>query len=127
MGLALLDERDVILGDARDLDPLEAVSLAASQVTHVRRVDEIVDRLPSSRPVYVHFDVDILDRSEAPATMFPVAGGPSVSALVDFAAHLHRTHDVVAVSMTPWELDRDEDGRTERACLTVLGALTGHR
>jgi arginase len=124
-GLALLDERDVILSDARDLDPLEAESLGASQVTIVRRVDEIEARLPASRPVYVHFDVDILDLTDAPAMMFPVPGGPAVSALVDFAARLHRTHDVVAVSMTTWELDRDEDGRTERACLTALRALIG--
>jgi arginase len=127
VGLALLDERDVILGDARDLDPGEAASLRASEVTIVRDVATLSAYVPPGRPVYVHFDVDILDQAEAPATMFPVAGGPSVAALVAMAADLHRTHDIVAVSMTTWELDRDEDGRTERACLTVLDALSGHR
>ena len=80
VGLPLLAERDVILCDARDLDPGEAVSLAASEVTIVRDVAALPARVPAGRPVYVHFDVDILDVAEAPAMMFPVAGGPSVAA-----------------------------------------------
>jgi arginase len=127
VGLSPLVERDVVLCDARDLDPGEAASLRASDVTVVRDVAALPAHVPAGRPVYVHFDVDILDLVEAPAMMFPVAGGPSVQALVAMAADLHRTHDIVAVSMTVWDLDRDVDARTERACLTVLDALAGHR
>jgi arginase len=125
VGLAALAERDVTLSDARDLDPDEAISLRASRVAVVRRVEDIAAHLPPTRPVYVHFDTDIIATSEAPAMMYPVPGGPSVAALRHVAEALHRAHNVVAVSMTAWSIDRDEDGRTERACLDVLWALAG--
>lgn len=125
VGLAPVAERDVILSDARDLDPAEAVSLAVSAVAHVRSISEIPTRVPSTRPVYVHFDTDIIDAREAPAMMYPVAGGPSVIELQEMAKALHRTHTVVAVSVTAWDLGSDADGRTERACLSVLDALVG--
>jgi arginase len=125
VGLALVDESDVILSDGRDLDPEEAVSLANSQVVHVRAVAEIPTRVPSSRPVYVHFDTDIIDAQEAPAMMYPVGGGPSVIELRQMAEALHRAHTVVAVSVTAWDLGRDTNRRTERACLNVLDALVG--
>jgi arginase len=123
VGLPAIAEDDVILSDGRDLDPGEAVTLAASRVAHVRAVGEVPSHVPRSRPVYVHFDTDIIDAREAPAMMYPVAGGPSVSNLRRMAEALHRTHTVVAVSMTVWELGRDADGQTERSCLSVLDAL----
>lgn len=125
VGLSPISERDVILSDGRDLDPGEAANLANSQIAHVRAVPEIPNRVPSSRPVYVHFDTDIIDVREAPAMIYPVAGGPSVSDLRWMAQTLHRTHTVVAVSMTAWDLARDADGQTERACLSILHALVG--
>ena len=125
VGLLPVAERDVILSDGRDLDPGEAVSLADSQVAHVQAVAEIPTRVPFSRPVYVHFDTDIIDAREAPAMMYPVRGGPSVIELQRMVKALHRTHTVVAVSMTAWDLERDPDGQTERACLSVLEALIG--
>jgi arginase len=123
VGLSPLDERDVILCDARDLDPDEAIAIKASRVVVVRHVDQVAERVPESRPVYVHFDTDVLDTREAPAMLFAVPGGPSTTTLRQMAEALHRAHHVVAVSMTAWALDRDADGRTERACLDVLDAL----
>jgi arginase len=123
VGLEAIAERDVILSDGRDLDPGEAASLAGSQVAHVRRVAEIPGHVPPSRPVYVHFDTDVIDLREAPAMMYPAAGGPSVADLRRMAQALHRTHAVVAVSMTAWDLGRDGDDQTERSCLSVLDAL----
>ena len=117
-----LREADVVLSDARDLDPEEGVNLRASRVAIVG-VEEIPGRIPAGRPVYVHFDTDILDPGEAPAMMYSVPGGSTVAALTQMAEALHRSHQVVAVSMTTWALDRDVDGRSERACLAVLDAL----
>jgi arginase len=125
VGLSPISERDIILSDARDLDPGEADNLADSQVAHVRAVADVPNRVPSSRPLYVHFDTDIIDVREAPAMRYPVAGGPSVSDLRRMAQALHRTHTVAAVSMTVWDVGRDVDGQTERSCLSVLDALIG--
>jgi arginase len=125
LDLPVFAERDIILSDARDLDPGEADSLAASQVAHVRTVADIPNRVPPSRPIYVHFDTDVIDAREAPAVMYPVAGGPSASDLRAMAHALHRTHTIVAVSMTAWDPARDTDGQTARACQSVLDALVG--
>jgi hypothetical protein len=57
--------------------------------------------------------------------MYPAAGGPSVADLRQMAQALHRTHAVVAVSMTVWDIGRDADEQTERSCLSVLDALVG--
>ena len=57
--------------------------------------------------------------------MYPAAGGPSVADLRRMAQALHRTHAVVTVSMTVWDLERDADEQTERSCLSVLDALVG--
>jgi arginase len=123
VGLEAIAERDVILSDARNLDRGEAASLSGSQVAHVRTVADIPSLMPPSRPVYVHFDTDIIDVREAPAMMYPADGGPSVADLRRLAQALHRTHAVVAVSMTVWDLGRDADRQTERSCLRVLDAL----
>jgi arginase family enzyme len=82
----------------------------------------LMDRLATPAWI-VHFDADIIDKQEAPAMMYPVAGGPSVADLRRMAEALHHTHTVVAVSMTVWDLARDADGQTERACLAALDAL----
>lgn len=123
LALQPMAEADVVLSDARDLDPGERVSLERSAVTHVTRVEDVLARLPEGRPIYVHLDVDVIDARETPAMSYPVNGGPSLAAMMTTAARIRETGNLVAVSMTTWALDRDEDRRTERACLAVLDAL----
>lgn len=123
LGLQPMAERDIALCDARDLDPGERVSLHGSMVTHVTRVEDLPAHLPADRPLYLHFDVDIIDAGEAPATLYPVKGGPTVAALIEVAQQIRETNRLAAVSMTAWALDRDDDRTTERACISVLEAL----
>ncbi len=123
LGLQPMAEHDVILCDARDLDPGERVSLESSSVTHVARAEDLSAHIPGDRPLYVHFDVDIIDADEAPAMLYPVTGGPTVAAMTELARRLRETNRVAAVSVTVWSLDRDHDRRTEQACMSVLDAL----
>jgi arginase len=125
LGLKPLAESDVVLSDARDLDPGEAALLRDSRIAIVRDVRDLPARAPVGRPVYVHFDVDIIDAAEVPAVTHPVSGGPSVAAVCEMADALRRRHDIVAVSMTTWMPGADADGRTERASRAVLEALMG--
>lgn len=120
-----IPETDVVLTDARDLDPEERLGLERSAVTHVRHVDELLASVPADRPLYVHFDCDIIDPNDAPAMLYPVSGGPSLDAMLAVATRLRDTGRIVAVSMTAWALDRDSDRRTEGACLQTLHALVG--
>lgn len=123
LALSPMSETDVVLSDARDLDPDERVSLEGSAVAHVGRIEDLLARIPDTRPIYVHFDVDIVDAGEAPAMLYPVSGGPTVATMTDVARRIRATDRLAAVSVTVWALDRDHDRRTERACLSVLDAL----
>lgn len=123
-GVTPLPDTDVILADARDLDLPERALLDASTVTRTSEIERLAE-LTAGRPIYVHFDVDIIDAAEAPAVLYPVANGPSIDRLEAAARELHATGRVAAVSMTPWALDRDRDGHTAAACWRILNALVG--
>lgn len=126
LDLAPLAETRCILSDARDLDPGERASLQASAVTHVG-IEQLLERLPADKPLYVHFDVDVIDAADAPASFFPVSGGPSADTMRSLARQLRETGRLVAVSVTPWRLDHPETPRTEQVCLEILDALTNDR
>lgn len=119
-----LADTDIILADARDLDPAERDLLRQSRVTHTGDFDSLVDRV-AGRPFHVHFDADVIDAADAPAVTYPVPGGPSVETLRRVATRLRETGRLVSASMTPWALDRDTDGRTAEACWSVFSALVG--
>ncbi|HEV8578485.1 MAG TPA: arginase family protein [Thermoanaerobaculia bacterium] len=123
-GLVTHPEAGVFLADARDLDPGEADALRNSAVHHVPRLADLPQRLPAS-PLYVHLDVDVLSPSDAPATLYPTAGGPSLAEACAVMESLAATGQVAAVSMTVWDFGQDGDGRTERACTQLLQALVG--
>lgn len=118
-------DSDVVLFDARDLDPAEGDLLRTSGVRHVVSLDAVLSAVPSNRPVHIHLDCDVLDPGSAPAMRYPVPGGPAVSDLVSLGRTLHRSGMICAVSVTVWDVDADTDGRTGRACRTVLGAFLG--
>jgi len=115
-------EREVILADARDLDPAERELLQQSEVLHVTEVASIPQLISSDQPLYIHLDVDVLDSSEAPAMRYPVKGGPTLNALREMVKRLAGTGRVVAVSMTLWDFEQDADRRTERASMALLKA-----
>jgi arginase len=125
VGLRAVADADVFLCDARDLDPRERELLDSSGVHHLHDPAELPGALPPDRPIYVHLDVDILDPADAPAMTYPVPGGPSLQSLISLGEALRASRRLAAVSVTTWDLATDRDGRTERACLSVLHALTG--
>lgn len=126
LALSPVTDTDVFLCDARDLDPGERAALEASRVTRISHVDDLVARLPLERPLYVHLDMDVIDAAEAPAMLYPVAGGPGVGALTRAAAALRATGRIAAVSVTTWDLESDGDGATGRACGGIFDTLVGN-
>jgi arginase len=77
LGLRPVPEEDVVLVDARDLDPPEAEYLARSAIRRVQ-VAELGAVIPPG-PVYLHVDVDVTNPDDLPGLLFPAAGGPGLA------------------------------------------------
>lgn len=125
VGLAPLPESRVILTDGRDLDPLEAVALAQSEVTLLAEPADLLEGdLPDSL-LYVHFDVDVVALEESPAQNYPAAGGPTAAVLDMVFRRLALTGLVAAISVSTWNPDLDSDGRSEKVSMALLRTLMG--
>jgi arginase len=82
--LSPLREADVILTDARDLDPGERIALHDSAVRHL---PDLLDAPLPDKPLYVHLDVDVVNPVDMPAMSYTAPGGPSLD---ETAAALRR-------------------------------------
>ena len=123
LGLRPLPESSVWLSDARDLDPGEKLLLADSDVTLLPDAALLLEnRLPPG-PIYVHFDTDIINLADAPAMNYPAAGGPSLQTLRQVFQRLADSGQVTAVSVSTWNPELDENGRSQQTVMALLDIL----
>ncbi|MYM76247.1 arginase, partial [Duganella sp. FT134W] len=114
-------ERQVLLSDARDLDPGEDAALQQSAIARCR-LDQVLSRLSPDETLYVHFDTDVLDEQERlPALKYHVPGGPRLEQLAALFRAL-AGHRLLAVSVSAWHAEHD-DGSAAGACLDLLQLL----
>ena len=123
VGLQPIAESDIALSDARDLDPEERRSLETSKVQHLPEVSMLLEQPLPDGPIYVHFDVDIVNPMDAPAMNYLAAGGPSVAELRRVFTHLAASGRIAAVSLSSWNPELDVDGRSRQAALSLLESL----
>ena len=123
VGLAPFPEAQIILTDARDLDPGERANLDDSAVVHLPQVEQLLDYPLPDGPLYVHFDVDVLDSRVLPAVSYPAPGGPDAAMMRRVFRHLAGTGRVTAVSVSAWNPDLDEDGRCRDMVMELLAEL----
>jgi arginase len=121
--LRSVPEEHVILTDARDLDPGEVILVRSSKVQHLTDVTDLLTYPLPDRPLYVHFDVDVLDPEEAPAMNYLAAGGPSGAQLGEIFDHLAQARTIVAISMSSWNPEMDKDGSTMKICMDLFKRL----
>jgi len=121
IGLRPISEEQVLLVDARDLDPLEEEALKGSRVTHIP-LSEISD-IQFNGPVLLHLDVDVIDAEECGAFRYPVARGPSSYEVAAALADMERRSEIAAVSVSGWTGSLDRDGSTARAVAHILESL----
>ena len=123
VGTKPLPEEMVILSDGRDLDPGEREALAGSNIVHLVKATDLLDHELPSGPIWVHFDTDVIDAGEAPAMNYPVDGGPSEVELHRIFSSLAATGQISAVSMSTWNPDLDQDGRSRDVSIALLSEL----
>jgi arginase len=125
VGLESLPETQIILSDARDLDPGERESLEGSAVRHLSEAEALLHMALPDGPLYLHFDVDIIDPVEAPAVSYLATGGPSTGLLGEIFRRLAQSGRLAAVSVSAWNPELDRDERTADVVMDLVGELVG--
>jgi arginase len=126
LGLEKVDTSRVLLADARDLDPEEALALKASGIRTCSDAElaEIAAWVPRKAPVYVHLDVDVVTPSEMPALRFPAAGGPSIERVERCLATLAATRSIVCATVAcTWDPAKPDAEKTAAATRRLAAAL----
>jgi len=128
LGLRPLADTDVVLADARDLDPAERDALTVSQVRRVpadpAAITAALDGL-GRMPVYLHLDVDVIDGEQLPGLRFPSGPGPSLTQIEECLTAVRATADVRAACIAcAWLPDRISDPTT-RETITRLARAFG--
>ena len=96
-----LPAQDVILADGRDLDPGERDLVEQSGIGHVPVWEDVQAAVgEDERPLWVHFDVDVLRLEDVPAVSYPATGGPSHAQLRQLFAHLRGQERLATVSLS---------------------------
>ncbi len=124
IGVQAYPQRQIVLADARDLDPGEREALLNSQILRCP-LDEVLGHLRPQERIYLHWDTDVIDDpGRMPALKYHVQRGPSAADMAAFFQDL-RPYNVVAVSVSAWHAEQDGDNQTARACLEILNTLIG--
>jgi arginase len=133
-GFRPLDEEDVVLVGARDLDPGEREYLARSAITVVdgradaadraaalaRALDRLAERVED---VYLHIDLDVLDPEEARANPLAPPGGLSVNEAASAVAAVADRLSIRAAAITAYDPSCDRRA-LDAAVLLARTAVT---
>lgn len=123
VGLQPLPHERILLTDGRDLDPGEKELLAGSGVVFLRDPMNVLQHTFSERPVYVHFDTDIINPLDAPAMNYVAQGGLRAVALAKIFRHLAQAGRITAISLSTWNPKLDTDGRSKDVSMKLLQVL----
>jgi arginase len=106
-GAKVHPEANVVLTDARNLDPGEQEAVTGSKVTHLANVADLTSLDLADRPIYIHFDSDVLRLADLSAVNYPAEGGPTLDTIDGALTYLAGTGRVAAISVTMWNPELD--------------------
>lgn len=131
-GFEPVDERNVLLIGARDLDDGEVDLLSNSAIALLppaearsslgAAIEELAERV--SR-VYVHLDMDVLDPSEGRANVLEVPDGLKLHEMREVLGMARDKFEIAAAAVTAYDPSFDDDGRVCRAAFDLVDALLG--
>jgi len=120
------DDRVMLIG-ARHFDEDESALLSSTKVVRVSSEEvhkDFRETLASFgqrvHDVYLHVDLDVLDTSEGNANSFAVAGGLSLSELLDAIHAIGDVTHIRAVALTAYDPACDGNGKMGEAAANVI-------
>lgn len=129
-GFEPISDVDVLLVGVRDLDAGEERLLADAKISRLSSEDvqggnlDVLRMLATQvESVYVHIDLDVLDRTIGMANAFAGSGGLSISDLEEFLEVVSASFGVTAVGLTSYDPRWDHDGSIARAAIRGATAL----
>lgn len=123
MNLDPIAEKDVFVTDVRNLDPEEGEMMRDSDVTIYGQVSDLLSASLPDRPLYVHFDTDVVDSSEMPAMNYPEPNGPSLAETGKTLRHVVDNHKVVGILFSLWNDTLDGADKARDATLELVRQL----
>ena len=118
--LAPLPEEDVVITDARDLDPEEGVALRESQLRHLPALDDLMTAPLPDRPLYIHMDVDVVDPEDMPGLGYPAPGGPSTPAVNRTLERVVTERRLAGMLFSLWNDSLSDDDRSLQNVLRMV-------
>ena len=131
-GFRPVPDDNIILIGARDFDPLEIRELQRTGITLISpdltrewgvsgtmmpALASLHDRVTD---VYVHLDLDVLDRDEAVANMWPTTGGLTVAQVAEMLHLIRDRFTVRGVGIGSYDPEADMNQRALKAALQFV-------
>ena len=115
VGPALSPSQVTVLGWSRPSqsqpNPLSSVSLSELRSAGIaHRVQQLLGTIPNSASILVHFDTDVLTKSEFPAAYFPHEGGMTLAEVTELLRTIMRDSRVRLLEISEYASLRDSDG-----------------
>jgi arginase len=123
LGIRPLPESHVVLSDGRELDPGESQALFTSNISLLPKLITLLDFDLPAGPIWVHFDTDLIDPSQAPAMNYLVEGGPQIAELHQVFSYLAGTGRICAVSMSAWNPEMEGAEQSRSVSMMLLADL----
>ena len=116
-------ESDVIVSDVRNLDPEEEIMLRESQVTIYETLDALNQAALPQKPLYIHFDTDVVDCDDMPAMSYPEPDGPSLGESIDSLRQIVAKRETVGILFSLWNGTLEGGDHALAATLSLIRAL----
>jgi arginase len=126
LGLAPMAEENIIISDARDLDPEEGEALRSSKLIHYPSVDDLLTAPLPDQPLYIHMDIDVVDSNEMPGLGYPVPGGPTTAQVNTTLKRVVSERPVAGVLFSLWNDSLTEDDRALQYVLSMVRTIVEH-
>jgi arginase len=131
-GFHPVPERNLVLIGARHFDPEERKAFDGSDITSLdtlrlrdkggeESMAAAVRKLPER--VYLHVDLDVLDRSEAVVNEYSSTGGLTLRELLEIIRLVGHERAIVGAAITAYDPAVDRDGQAAKAGIAVARGL----